>query len=492
MKINMKKRCLSAGLFLFCVLQSGCALNTGSVADEKELYQIREQNLKADIKSLRNIRSVDNVEPANDARPVIDAPLTLENAVDYALKYNLEAAVIKLERNIQQEAAIGARLKMLPSLTADGEASRRNRYAASYSDYLLYEGTENYSYSSEKDKRTYSLNLSWDLVDFGISYYQYKQSIDRVRIAEQRRKRVIQNLKLDVTKAFWHVQVAQEAVQMADKLVGRLQEREKILKDQLESRTVSEIVILETAAALAEMKIKLSGFERELHNHKLKLASLIGLPGEKDFNVAKVDFNKKIQPINFDLEQLETEALLKRPELYEQDLEERITAYDARITTAKTLPHPSIFWRYECDKNKYLYYDDWQVAGFKVSFNLLSIPQDISHRSAVLQKKKLIKKRRLSIASAILTQLHIAIVDYEDLIRNHVQVKDIGLKRRQLMKARQRHAKFGKGNIGAVLESEAKYLLSRVRTLSSYADVMIATQRVINTIGRNANFTKNN
>ena len=52
------------------------------------------------------------------------------------------------------------------------------------------------------------------------------------------------------------------------------------------------------------------------------------------------------------------------------------------------------------------------------------------------------------------------------------------------MEARNLHFKLGKGHIEDVLESEAKYLLVHVRTLSAYGDVLIAQQRILNTIGK--------
>jgi outer membrane protein TolC len=478
-------RLFLASLFLtYSLAPIGCARHAARVENEQALRAIRQKNLQADMKAMRDRTDEAHAGSADEsAPPAIKGPLTLEDAISYALKYNLDAAVEELRRDIQEEAVVGARLKMLPSLTADGKLSRRDSYAASSSDPLFTEGAQAYNYSRDKRTEDFRLELSWDLLDFGISYYQYRQDLNRVSIAEQRRRRVIQNLKFNVTETFWLAQVSKAAMQMAANLASRLQERESILADQLESRTVSEIDVLETAAALSEMNMRMSRFEHELQKHKHKLASLMGMRGPVDFEVAEADFNAPLEKAAFRVKGLEATALRLRPELFEQDLEELITVDDARIAVAKMAPSASIFWRFNYDNDSHLYYNDWQDVGFKVSFDLLSVPEKMSRRREVLKTKKLIRKRRLSLAAAVLTQVNIALVNYEEAIRKHGQTKDIGVKRKQLMEAHRRHAKLGKGRIEDVLESEARYLFSQERTLSSYADVMIAKQRILNTIG---------
>ena len=68
----------------------------------------------------------------------------------------------------------------------------------------------------------------------------------------------------EFTKAFWRAQVAKGAIQMAGDIIHRLQKRERILQDQIEAGVVSKIDILETAAALSEMRLRMSGFDYEL------------------------------------------------------------------------------------------------------------------------------------------------------------------------------------------------------------------------------------
>ena len=475
---------LIAGTLLFSIEPNMRPLQANSMPDKKEIQALREENLRTDLISLQDRAAAKAEEKKGSGGPVIDGPLTLSDAIGHAIKYNLDAAVSKLEQDIQEEAVFGAKLKMLPSLKLEGEIGRADKYNASFSDPLFTDGAQAYNYSRDKSTRKFNLELSWDLLDFGIAYYQHRQAFNQLSILEQRRRRIIQNLKFDVTKTFWQVQVAKSAVHMAGRLIEDLQERERIFQEQIESQTASAIDVLETSVTLAEMKMKMSGFESELQRHKHSLATLMGLTEMVDFEVETVDFSAEIDRMATDIKALETEALSQRPEMFERDLEELINVDEARIAVTKMAPSPSVFYRFNYDHDSHLYYDHWHDIGFKLTLDMLSVPEKKSYKRQVQKKEKLIKKQRLALAAAIVTQLNIAVVDYEDAMRKYMQTKDIEDKRAQLMKARRRHLKLGNGNIEEILESEAKHFFSQVRSLAAYADAVIAKQRILNTVGR--------
>ncbi|MCJ7539892.1 MAG: hypothetical protein MUO88_09550, partial [Desulfobacterales bacterium] len=149
---------LAAGFFTLSFSFTGCALNTTNMVNERELQSIREKNLQKDIKSLNDRAVVEDVESTDHIEPVIDGPLTLEDAVEYAIQYNLDAAVTKLERDIQEEAFVGAKLKMLPSLKLGGELGYRDKYNASFSSPLFgEEGFQAFNYSRDKATRKFDL-----------------------------------------------------------------------------------------------------------------------------------------------------------------------------------------------------------------------------------------------------------------------------------------------------------------------------------------------
>ena len=45
--------------------------------------------------------------------------------------------------------------------------------------------------------------MSWNLLDFGVSYYRARQQADQVLIAEERKRKVVQNILADTRNAYW-------------------------------------------------------------------------------------------------------------------------------------------------------------------------------------------------------------------------------------------------------------------------------------------------
>lgn len=471
-------------LFIMTV-SMGCAEKTKGVPDQSALQTTRKENSKTEIDALINPPQNRELQKQPEGPVTFFRPLTLKDAISFALTHNIDAAVQKLERDIQEEASVSAKFKMLPSLTVDGTLSRRDTYDASSSDPLFTEGQEDFNYSRNKTTLMANAELSWDLIDFGISYYQNKQAQNRISIVDQQRKRVIQNLRFNITKTFWEIQVSKQSMDMAKKLIGSLTELEKTLKNQMASQTTSQMDALETAAALSEMKLKLSEFEYEFKRGKTQLAMLMGLPEKTIFEIKDADFDIMFEESKIDIESLEKEALNNRPELYEQDIEELITLDEARIAAIEKFPKTSLFYRYDYDKDPHLYYDQWQTAGIRLSFDLLSLPEKQSREREVLLRRDLVKKKRLSVAAAVLTQLNLSVIDFQEATRTYDYVKEIAENRKRIVSAHKQYADSGVGIWEDVIKNEVKYLFAHSRRLKAYADMIVAEQRIMNTIGRN-------
>jgi outer membrane protein TolC len=470
---------------LFITLDfSGCAQKRG-VEDKEQWASIRNKNADIEMASLKT--NVTEPSPQKDSRsfepPLTEGPLTLEKAIFYAISNNVDASVKKLESDILNEAARGARLKMLPSLTVEGNLSRRNNYDASSSDPLFSSGAEDFNYSRDKTTRTMKAELSWDILDFSIAYYQSLQAADRYDISEQQRRRIVQNLKFDVVRSFYQAVAAKKAVDMTSGFSERLNERIDILNKQYDSRMRSEIETLETTVVLSEMKMTLSGLENELKRSKRKLATLMGLPPNVEFDIADTDMNRDLSVQGIDIGALEKEALRQRPELFEQDMEEKISITEAKTAIANTLPRPSVFYRYNIDKDSHLYEDQWHEVGVRLSFNFLAVPQNVSRSREAGIRTEMIRTQRKAVAAAILTQLRIAVIDLEDAKMKYAHEKNISKQRKLLMDARKRHVNLGNGTYEDMIESEAKYLMSSIHCLSAYADLLIAEQKVLNSAG---------
>jgi outer membrane protein TolC len=435
--------------------------------------QVRDANASADL------------EAYGALAPDVTDPLTLADALHYAVRHNIEVWIAAQEREYRHELATQSLLKMLPSLLAGAESSRRSRFDAA-SSVSLESGSESLepSYSSEKQTDTWNISTTWNLLDFGLSFLRSRQQANRVQIAAERERRVKQNLALEVTRAYWQAVTARAAARQVEPVAREVAAQLERIRREIDDKAISQIVGLKRQTLLLEQQETLRRYERSYLAAKAELATLIGLSPGAEFTLADVDLSQPVPPLAFEVAELEREALRSRPELFEKDLEQAISRDEVHVALAQMFPSVSLFWRYDDDNNRYLAFGHWNAAGIRASWDLLALPQQIKQREAVKLQTELIAKRRIAVAIAILTQLHLALIDYQEALGRCQTTRTISETHERLLTAVENAAQEGKSHGGDALDQRMKYVRARAKHLSAYADLMVAQARMIHTLGR--------
>ena len=85
-----------------------------------------------------------------------------------------------------------SKYELLPQLVAKTGYNSRDKFSGSSSRSLLT-GNQSLqsSTSSDRDIFTNDLSLTWNVLDFGLSYIRAKQSADHVLIAEEEKRKVV-------------------------------------------------------------------------------------------------------------------------------------------------------------------------------------------------------------------------------------------------------------------------------------------------------------
>ena len=173
-------------------------------------------------------RSADLVVRANADQEPVTGPIDLYEAMARAIKYNLDGRVELMNLALAQRELDLSRYDMLPKLVATVDYGGRDNYSGGISKSLLTGQTSlEPSTSSEKNVVQSDLTLSWDVLDFGLSYVRAKQAADRVSIADERKRKVINRLIEDVRTAYWR------AVS-AERLLTQIQELERATQTALD------------------------------------------------------------------------------------------------------------------------------------------------------------------------------------------------------------------------------------------------------------------
>jgi len=347
--------------------------------------------------------------------------VSLEEAMARSLKHNLEHRLAMMEGVLRRQQLEASRYDMLPQLAANaGWTSRSNEYLT------VNKGAIVPTQSQDRVRRTADLGLTWNVLDFGVSYFQAKQNADQVLIAQERQRKVVNQIVQQVRAAYWRAATAEVLLKEVAPL---LQEARKALEDAkaIEAgRLSSPIEALQYQKSLVELIKELELLERDVAVAKAELTGPKSLPPGTPFKVALPGVEQMRMPEwKISLEQMEDSALLNRPELREERYQKRITALDTRKALLKMLPGISLEVGANYDSNSYLVNQHWNETGLKVTWNLLNVLSGPKNLETAESREQVGEMRRLALSMAVLTQVHVSQQQFMRATQNYQQAREL-------------------------------------------------------------------
>ena len=355
------------------------------------------------------IANADQLQMFSTQEPVT-APITMEEAVARAIKYNLEHRLAMMERAIADNLTDVKSFSLLPKVTASAGYRDRSNELASSSESLA-SGTQSLvpSKSSEREGTTAGLEMSWNILDFGLSYYEAKMTGNKALAAEERRRRVVADIARQ-TRAAWISAVSAE--KLRDEVADELKEAQAVLAQSREAGNrglVKPLDALRYQRDLLNMVRQLETLEDDLVKSKAKLATLMNLQPGTPFTLAVPEKDDYAVPqVPYKLSDLEVLAMVRRPELREESYLARIAVLETRASLLKLFPNVSLFAGLRYDDNKYLVNNDWADAGTQVSWNLMSLLSVPAMMKSAELREELAPLRRQAIRMTVLSQVHVA------------------------------------------------------------------------------------
>jgi outer membrane protein TolC len=354
-------------------------------------------------KAERNFANVDaNQEP-------VTAPIDLYEAMARALKYNLDYKVEMMDEALKTRELNVSRYDMLPQLVASaGYAGRSNYAGASSLSLLTRRQSLEPSTSSEKGIYSADLALSWDVLDFGLSYVRAQQKSDEVLISMERRRKVANRIIEDVRTAYWRSV-------SAERLLTKLQQLENSVtvtlanSERLAQRRLSApLTALTYQRELVEIQGEVRKLQRELVVAKAQLAALMNLKPGTAFSVELPDRSKTLPEVKYSGEDMMMTALQSRSELREVSYRQRINAKELDAALLSALPSFRGILGVNVDSNDFLYNNDWFQWGARASWNVLNLFRYPAQKKAVKAQDDLLRQRELALTMAVITQVHVA------------------------------------------------------------------------------------
>ena len=121
---------------------------------------------------------------------VVSKPISLYDAMARALKYNLDARLKLMEAALAEKQYNLTSVDMLPKISAGAGYAGRSKYEAVVSKSMQTGIVSPSAYAyGDKSHGTADLQISWNVLDFGVSYFQARQDANKILIAKERRRK---------------------------------------------------------------------------------------------------------------------------------------------------------------------------------------------------------------------------------------------------------------------------------------------------------------
>ncbi|RDH42680.1 TolC family protein [Zooshikella ganghwensis] len=403
----------------------------------------------------------------------INGILTLEEAFQRALKYNLDKRVAMMEGVLASKELEAAKYELLPDLlTKAGFNHRTNIDGSSSRSIDTGQETLEPSTSTQRDVGEASLELSWNVLDFGLSYIRAKQQADRYLLAKEQIRKMSQQILLDVRAAYWRAVAQQRIMDYIEPILARAEKAydntEQIRKKRLQSPYKTLVYQRDLLTIIRELHI----LRKNILHSKAELAKLINVSPSAKFRVAVPNPEElSIPAMAMSIEQLEQHGIRYRPELIGEAYKERISAAEAKAALLELLPSLKLKAGGYYNSNDFLVNQNWGNLGLDLSYNLMGLFAGNKRKESAELAVEISKARRLAMHMSVLAQVHVSWQSYQQAIKefesaqqfDHVELRIV-----KHLRANAQKAKIGKNE---VLRAELNYLLGQLRRDLSYADV---------------------
>ena len=464
-------------LILFTVLLSACAVTPEPLTEDELTQQAQEDRDLLFIAS----GSGESIEPLPEV-------LTLPWAITRALKYNLEHRVKAMEEALALGQLDIDKFDLLPELVASAEYYDRSEYDAARNMGIDGNETTIASYSSEKDYPSSSFTLSWNILDFGISYYTAKQGADRVLIARERRRKVIHNLIQEISFAYWRVFAYQ---QLREEILATIELARKELEkaEDQERQNIQPLRALRDQKMLLENIARLEGMEREFSTAYIELAALIRAEPEEIGNLrVAAPEPGNIKPPKCpkwkcdEPDKLTDLAFRKNPDILEGAYQSRIAVQETRKAILSLLPGITLTGSQQYNGNDFLEDKNWHEWSTELTWNILNILQAPTRIEHAESGEKLAETQRLALRMAVLAQVHLAIRQFQQVSEQFERADNFFRVTRRIA----HHVTIGR--IGKHSGRDAVYektseITAQLQRYQVYAELQAADRQLHATIG---------
>lgn len=417
-----------------------------------------------------------------DCQEPIHSTISLNEAIARSLKYNLDLKLKTADAVLAKNDFRVSRFDMLPDIVANyGYATRSNEYAVKSSPT-----SGAISFSQDRHRRILDLQMTWNIIDFGISYVNAKQEADQYLIALERRRKMQQNITRDVRYAYYRAVSAQKLLRSLNPMIDQVQTALNKSKKLESQQTQSPLEALNYQKSLIKTMRELAVLRRELTNAKKELGALMNLSPSTQFSVVESPSRfPRALPRQFPTHRKELEylALQYRPEIREEDYRTRISTNEITKAKLRLFPGLEVNAGYNHDSNGFLVNNAWANYGAQLTWNLIKL---VSAKSSIDRAKSELMVsdiRRMALSMAIMTQVDIAQLRHKEMAQDlEVATRERDISKRIYQQVREAHSADKKSELD-LIHAKTEMILGQLRYDLTFAEYQNSAGQLMNSTG---------
>ncbi len=239
-----------------------------------------------------------------------------------------------------------------------------------------------------------TVNLTQPIFAWGRYYYGYQAAKFNYQATQRDVDAAYNQLRLDVSEAFYGALVAQEFVRVAQQSVSLVEEQLAIAEASFDAGAATNFDVLRAKVQLANAKSTLIRAENGVRTAKNAYKTVLNIPLIEDVTVKgtlEIPENHQMPALN--LEDLIQQALENRPEVRRTQFNEQAAHKQIDIAKTRRLPDLGLFSNYQISQNERLTEMNriWSV-GFQIN---IPIFDGFATSAAVQQTESVLKQVQL-------------------------------------------------------------------------------------------------
>lgn len=410
----------------------------------------------------------------------ITGPLSLEEAIARALKYNLDHRLKLMEEAVSMGQLDVANMNLLPDVVASSGWTRRSKQDATYNEDKTSTST-----SSDKNVRDADLTVSWNVLDFAIGYMRANQQADMALIVKERRRQVIHNVINDTRSAYWRAAAAERALAQFEPVLQEVRDALSRAETQVRERVGAPLEALTYQEDLLLTLRELETRRRQLVEARTELAVLMNIHPDSEFTLqAASETDRDALPVLTESsEVLELEALKNRSELRSEAYQMRINQQEAKIAIVQMIPGLNFSAGINHTTDSYKVNSKWYEGAINLSWNLMQVFKAPANMRLADSQIELSEVRRLALSMAVISQVNIAQLRFDHSKRDYELADKIANVQSNIAETIDASRSANTVGEAQAIRAEVRAMLSNLQRDMAFADMQASYGRLFASIG---------